>query len=197
MRLLLLSALISLSACAGQHTHQAQTQINNRAEAELNAWEKVAKENKEQCPVSTNEKPLPASMALKKHDCWANLVGQNVAPVAYAPDLLAKHLINAKQVAMDYKKGRIDRDEVNFAHEKLWVDYITALDSRAQKTLMRANQQDQQLAREQQQYFQNLSRELREAETERHKANMEALKNNKIKTTNCYGSGNHLNCTTM
>ncbi len=175
---------LSLTACAGVQT---QNQINSMAKAEFGAWDRVQVLNKEQCPNSTNEKPLPSSMALELHECWASLVNEYVSPVAMAPDLLMKFMIDSKQSALDYKKGKIDRDEVNLAHEKLWVEYYTALDARARNSLMYANQQDQAFA----QSIQNASQQVNQAEL----ARQQALQANRPTNTNCHVWNNTMNCT--
>lgn len=175
---------LSLTACAGVQT---QNKINSMAKAEFGAWERVQVLNKEQCPNSTNEKPLPSSMAIEKHECWASLVRENVAPVAMAPDLLMKFMTDSKQEALNYKKGTIDRDEVNLAYERLWGDYYAALDDRARNSLMYANQQDQAFV----QSLQNASQQANQAELER----QQAIKAKRPKNTNCNVWNNTMNCT--
>lgn len=189
--------LLILTACAGAHSNQVYNQLNNAGQREGDAWQKVWELAEEECPYGTDDKPLPRSQSIKRQDCYDKLINTHLMPVAFAPTLLMDYMAETRKIAIDYKKGKIDRDIANLRLQQSWNDYFKSITDKADQIYAAAYQQDQQVAREQQQYFQNLSRELREAETERHKANMEALKNNKIKTTNCYGSGNHLNCTTM
>lgn len=184
MRKVMLLSFLIVTGCSGVQT---QNQISSMAKAEFGAWEKVQILNKEQCPNSTNEKPLPSSMALEKHECWANLVRENVAPVAMAPDLLMRFMTDSKEQALNYKKGKIDRDEVNLAYERLWGDYYAALDARARNSLMYANQQDKAFS----QSLQNASQQINQAELER----QQALQANRPKNTNCTVWNNTMNCT--
>ena len=184
MKQFVLLSFLILTACAGVQT---QNKISAMAKAEFGAWDKVAILNQEQCPNSTDEKPLPRSTALDKHECWASLVSKHVGPVAMAPDLLMKFMTDSKQSALDYKKGKVDRDEVNLAYEKLWVNYYAALDTRARNSLMYANQQDQAFA----QRLQSASQQISQAELEREKA----MQANRPMNTNCSVWNNTMNCT--
>ncbi len=189
-KLIIFASFFALTACAGQYTYQAQQQINSMAQAEANAWKRVIQLNQEQCPKGSPEKPLPKSKVMEANDCWARIVNANVAPVAMAPDLLNQLILSNKQIALSYKKGKIDKDEVSLESDKAWAKYIAAVDARSRNAVMQANQQDQALAQQRQQYFQNLSQQVQQQEIQQQQ-DAPAFRN-----TNCYASGNHMDCTT-
>jgi hypothetical protein len=197
MRYALILTLFLLTACAGAHSNQVYSQLNNAGQREGDAWQIAWKLGNEECPHGTEDKPLPRSQAVKRQDCYDRLINTHVMPVAFAPTLLMDYMTEERKISIAYKKGKLDRDTANLKSQENWNSYFKAITDKADQIYATAHKQDQQLAKEQQQYFQNLSKELREAETKRHKENMEALKHNKIKTTNCYGSGNHISCTTL
>ena len=172
---------IGLSNCAA---YQTQSQINSMMEREYAGWEKTEQLKATECPNGTKDKPVPRSQAIERYECWARLARDNVGPVAVAPDLFMKVVTDNKQIAINYKKGKIDRDEANLESQKLWNEYYSALVARATNAYRHAQMQDQAFA----QRLQNASQAIQAQET--------VQDDNLITNTNCHVWRNQMNCTT-
>lgn len=196
-KLILLISSTTLMSCAGVHSNQVFNQLNNAGQREGDAWQTAWRLGNEECPHGTEDKPLPRSQAVKRQDCYDKLINAHVMPVAFAPTLLMDYIAEERKISIAYKKGKLDRDTANLKSQENWNTYFKVITDKADQIYATAHQQDQQLAKDQQRYFQNLSKELREADTERYKARQQAFQNNRIRNTSCYGSGSHINCTTL
>ena len=175
--------LLSCLLIAGCAAHQAQSHINSMMEREYAAWEKTEQLKGNECPNGIKDKPVPRSKAIERHECWARLARENVGPVAVAPDLLMTLITGNKQVAINYKKGKIDRDEANLESQKLWNEYYSTLVARATDAYRHAQMQDQAFA----QRLQNASQQVQQ---------QEATQDSGFKNTRCDVWNNAMNCTT-
>ncbi len=189
-KILLLSSLIIVTACANMHVNQTHKQLTGLVNAETKGWEKVFKLTVTNCPNGTEEEPLPRSKAIVRHNCWSKLINDHVYPVAMAPDLLREYVIDNKRVAISYKKGEVDRDDANLEMEELWSKYVTEVDNRSKLALQNAHQKDLVF----QQNLQNFSRELRQEELERYKADAQAFSNSRTRRIACYSAYNNTDC---
>lgn len=181
MRNLFILSLMILTGCAA---HQVQSQLTQMAKAEFSAWETANNIGNEKCPKGTDKNPIPRSKSLEHYNCWEMVYNEHVAPFVIAPDLYMQYLTGQKELAIEYKKGRIDRDEANLEGQKLWNAYYASLDARFRNTVMKAQQQDQAFA----QRLGNASQAIQRQEA--------ATKSSAIRNTNCQVFKGTMNCTT-
>lgn len=191
-KLIVLMTIFALTGCAGAYTSQTHTQLNAAAKRELAAWAEVQKLDAAQCPQSTPDKPLAKTKAVERNQCYEDLVVKHVMPVAIDSTQLNRLLVANKKTAIAYKQGKIDKDESNMQVQENWTNYTASLDAKGSAVLNAAAQRDAQLAQQQQQYFQNLSRQVMQAEA----AQQRALQDDGIDNTNCRFVANQMQCQT-
>lgn len=151
---------VTLSACAGSYTHQANNQLQAAFQRERNAWAQTQKTYETSCEHSTDNAPLPQGKAVESAECYEAIAKQHVMPVAINPHLVNELLAEYMQNAIHYKKGMIDRDQVNLNMQKSWNAYVQKIDAKGDQALVQALQADQVAAQNRQQALQKLSTEL-------------------------------------
>ena len=183
-------SVIALTGCAGAYTNQAYNQLNTASQRELAAWAEVQELDTEQCPQRTPNKPLPKEKAIERNQCYEDLVLKHVMPVAMDTTEVSKFLIANKKAAIEYKKGKIDADEIRLQIQENWTNYVAQMDAKGNAALNNAAQKDAQLAQQRQQYFQNLSSQINQAQAQNAMAEPTSPKN-----TNCQFIANQMQCT--
>lgn len=183
-------SVIALTGCAGAYTSQTYNQLNTASQRELAAWAEVQKLDAEQCPQGSKSKPLPKENAVERNQCYENLVLKHVKPVAMDGGEVNKLLVANKRTAIARKQGKIDDDEANLQVQENWTNYAASMDAKANAVLNNAAQRDAQLAQQRQQYFQNLSIQINQAQAQNAMTDHPAPRN-----TNCRVVANHMNCT--
>lgn len=191
IKILTFSALILLNGCANQ-AYQVQNSYQQAAKKEADAWAIALKRVDKECQVGTEQNPLPRSQALKKYQCWAEIVSKEVSPKAVRPSALAGLITDQKEVSIEYKKGKLDRDEANLKLQRNYISYLNSIDEIAQRDIAQAAREDAVLRQQQQQYFQTLGQEVNRVEAEQQRA-MQARR--PVNTT-CNTVAGNLNCTT-
>ncbi len=185
--LLMAAMAILLSGCAGGYTNQANTSLKSAADKEMAAWNNVQRLYNESCPQSTPDKPLPKEKAMEMVDCYDKLARTYVLPVAFDPISTQELLTTYRKIGLKRKKGILDRDEASISTQEAWNSYLSNITAKAQAIQATAFQQDQAIAQQKRQYFQNLSQQLQAQEAQSKPTNT---------NTNCHVWGDTMNCTT-
>lgn len=177
---LYLSSVIVLASCGTAAAVHGQWSSSMNQESL--AW-------KQHADVTANEclaRPVPREKALAQADCMEKYAREIVMPVAVAPDLFGKFLTDAREVAINYKKGKIDNDEANLELQRKFQSYSDAIAARGNAVIGRAQAQDAARAQSFNEAFAG-SFQQNTAPT--------APAPNRMKTTNCHAFGNMLQCT--
>lgn len=182
-------SVIALTGCAGAYTSQTYNQLNMASQRELAAWAEVQKRDAEQCPQATPTKPLAKEEAVERMQCYEDLVMAHVMPVAMDVGEVKKLLLAHRRTAIARKQGKIDSEEANLQIQENWINYASTMDAKANAVLNNAAQRDAQLAQQRQQYFQNLSSQINQAQ-----AGNASIDESGIKNTNCQFIANQMQC---
>ena len=184
MRYILLPLLL-LSGCAG-YAGQAYNEAKAKSDVEKQAWARVGERGIKECPGNGKPEDLPASKAIAFSKCSTKIINEEVMPVAAFPELVAKMRVNALRNSEAFANGKISRTEWEARAMEAWANYSAEWDSRARSYVGQAAQQDQALAGQRQQYFQELQRQ---------ELAREAIQaQNRPRLTNCTGFGSSVNC---
>lgn len=110
-----------------QQAEQAMAQCPLQSmPAELNrTWETVIDESMRECPKGVDGAPLPRSQSMEQNQCWINLVNKHVRPIERKPKELDAIIAKSKQVATDYRDGKLDRHASNAAIGVAMTDYVS------------------------------------------------------------------------
>ncbi len=152
--------ILMIAGCAGGYTQQTNARLQQAAQTEMAAWEKVQTLYDEQCPHSTDSKQLPKEKAVESADCYEKYARQHVIPVVFDPLSASSLLTEYKQNAIDLKNGKIDRDQARLNNQKAWNVYMQKISGKADQIQMQAYQADVQATQRTQQALQNMSQQL-------------------------------------
>ncbi len=178
--------LLLLSGCAG-YAGQAYNEAKAKSDVEKQAWLRVNERGIKECPQGDSSPDIvPSSKVVAFSKCSTKLINEEVMPVAAFPELITKMRVAALRNAEAFAQGKISRSEWQARAMENWAAYTSEWDSRARNYLGQAAKQDQVLAGQRQQYFQELQRQ----ELAREAINTQ----NRPRFTNCTGLGNSVNC---
>lgn len=189
MRYILLPLLL-LSGCAG-YAGKAYNEAKAKSDVEKQAWVRVSERTPKECPGGKNTpEDVPASKVIAFSKCSTKLINEEVMPVAAFPELITKMRVAALRNAEAFANGKISRTEWTARGMEAWANYTAEWDSRARGYVNEAAKQDQVLAVQRQQYFQNLSTQIQKQEA------AQAAAFPPMRQTTCSKVGNTVNCLT-
>lgn len=197
------ATLFLLTACMAHNQGFVQNRYQQAINAEVIAWERAQAKTSEQCGQYDDQNPLPREKAMKAAQCYAEIVKAEVLPQAVNPIVVNDYLLEYEKISLDYKKGKIDRDEASILIGEAWNEYFKSIDSQYRADMQRAYSADLQAAQQRQQALQQLNRDLERQrvqqemlDIQRTQAIIDAQQPNKTYHTNCYQYGNNINCST-
>lgn len=129
---------IFLTSCTPSHT---QGYIRYAVDTELSAWSTTQERYEVECPYGAKDKPVPRKKAVQNTDCYEAIAREEVLPVAIDASDVNALLLSYRQNSIDYKKGKIDKDELKLNGQKLWMNYTNTIDK---KLALYAHQKQQQ-----------------------------------------------------
>lgn len=177
--------LLALTGCMATTQNAMNNQYKTAVEAESNAWQKAFAMTADQCGQYNASNPLPPEKSIEVANCFEKIVIKEVAPKAINQILLNDYIVAYKNVALDYKKKKIGRDEANIRTQQAFNDYLKSLDSQYRTDMQNAYQHDANINAQRAQALQNMSNQMAIQEQQ-----------NQIKNTNCSVMGDGWNCTT-
>lgn len=145
-----IAASILLGSCGTAGAVQNQWVM--KAQREIQAWQLAQARAEKECIKA----PVPRDKAMEVQDCWEKIIRELVAPASISPNILSDYILDTREVAINYKNGKIDRDTVNLQHTRLWNAYDQKLTQIANQSIMSAQTTDMQRA----QAMRSLSAEL-------------------------------------
>lgn len=155
--------MLLLSGCVTSAQQQTHNQYQSAATQERLAWQSAQSRSDVKCGSYNDENPLPRAKSMEVIKCYVELARESVLPNAINPTKADAYLVSLQEVSLDYKNGKIDRDEANIRQQKLWNNYSQSIDGQYSSDMARAYQSDVISAQQRQQAMQSMGSALIEA----------------------------------